>query len=295
MIDYNKGFNKGALFALLSGACSGFIPIFAVYAYQGKATVLTFIFLRSLIGATVFFLYIFIRSEPLKLSWRQVGYLFLGGGLLEPLQSTLYLTSVKYLQPSLVQLIFYTYPALVALLSFLFFRERLSGKTAAAIAVSFTGLVMVLGGSAGRVSLIGIIAAFGAALICSTVVVLSHHLVGQIQPLLVGAFFSLFTSLSVLPVGLPTGIIDFGIGLRAWLAIAGCALIATNLARFLFLTGMKLVGSTLASILCMIEPVVTVVFSAFLFSQFLTWFQLLGGLVILLGGAAAVASKQESV
>lgn len=287
-----SSFNKGALFALLAGVCSGFIPIFAVYAYQGKATVLTFIFLRALIGAAVFFVYIFLNSLPIKLSKRQLACAFLGGGVLEPLQSTLYLTSVKHLPASLVQLIFYTYPALVALLSMLLLRERLSGRTAAAIAVSFAGLLMVLGGSAGRASAVGIAAAFGAALICSTVVILSRYLVGQLDPVPVGAFFSLFTSLSVLPVGLLTGGISFAIELKAWLAVTGCALVATNLARFLFLTGIRLIGSTLASILCMIEPLVTVVFSAILFSQFLTWFQLLGGLVILLGGALAVASNQ---
>ncbi len=286
-------FNKGALFALLAGVCSGFIPIFAVYAYQGRATVLTFIFLRAFIGAAVFFLYILLRSLPVRLSSSQLACIFLGGGVLEPLQSTLYLTSLKHLQPSLVQLIFYTYPALVALLSLLLLRERLSGRTAAAIAISFSGLLLVLGGSGWRTSLVGVAAAFGAALICSSVVVLSRFLVGHIDPVLLGALFSLFTSLSVLPVGLLTGGISFSIELKAWLAVTGCALVATNLARFLFLTGIRLVGSTLASILCMIEPLVTVVFSAILFSQYLTWFQLLGGLVILIGGGLAVASNQE--
>ncbi len=288
-------FRRGALLALFSGICSGFIPIFALYAYQGHASVLTFIFLRSLIGAGVYFLYLLRQSLPVNPSWRQIGYLFAVGGLLEPLQSTLYLTSVKYIQASLVQLIFYTYPALVALLSFLIYKEKPSGKTAAAIAVSFTGLIMVLGASPGRVNLAGIILAFGAALVCSTVILLSYRLVRQIHPLLVGAFFSLFTSLTVLPVGLLAGSIRFGIELKAWLAIIGCALVATNLARIAFLTGMKLVGSTPASVLCMIEPLVTVIFSALLFSQFLTWFQLLGGLVILLGGAVAVVSKKERV
>lgn len=286
-------FTKGALLALFSGIFSGFIPIFALYAYRGQASVLTFIFLRTLIGASVYFLYLWRKSLPVHLSCRQLGCLFVMGGVLETLQSALYLTSVKYLQASLVQLIFYTYPALVALFSFLLFREKPSRRTVAGIAISFTGLSMVLGASAGKANLLGMALAFGSALICSVVILLSYRLVREIDPLLIGSFLSLFTALTVLPVGLLGKGISLAIELKAWLAIIGCALVATNLARFCFLTGMKLIGSTLASLLCMVEPLVTVVFSALLFSQFLTWLQLLGGLIVLLGGAVAVASMKE--
>lgn len=76
-------FTKGALLALFSGICSGFIPIFALYAYRGQASVLTFIFLRTLIGASVYFLYLWRKSLPVHLSCRQLGCLFVMGGVLD--------------------------------------------------------------------------------------------------------------------------------------------------------------------------------------------------------------------
>jgi drug/metabolite transporter (DMT)-like permease len=47
-------------------------------------------------------------------------------------------------------------------------------------------------------------------------------------------------------------------------------------------------GSTTASILSNIEPVTSVILSAWLFSQHLSWPQLAGGVLILAGGTLAV-------
>jgi drug/metabolite transporter (DMT)-like permease len=284
-------FRTGALLVFSSAVCCGLIPIFAIYAYQGSATVFEVIFLRAVIASGIFFLYLLLRPRKISLNRVLVGYLLITG-IVEGLQASLFLTAVKYIQASLAELLFYTYPVLVSVFSFFLFKERLSVKATAAAAFSFVGLLMVLGTSMGKVNLYGVLLALGAALVCAFDVLLSYRVVKEVEPVVASAFITMFTALASLPVGLLSGQITFSIEFKGWLAITACALICTNLARVAFLTGIKRVGSTFASVLCLVEPLVTVAFSALLFSQVLSAVQLLGGMVILAGGAMVVAARK---
>lgn len=204
----------GMLNVVLAGVGYGFVPIFALYAYQGQASVLTFIFLRALTAATLFSLYIFMRSIKVSLSITQWVYLF-AVGLLETLQAFLYLSSVKYISASLTELLFCTYSILVALFSFFIYREKLSVKLAVAIILSFVGLMMVLGVSPGKVNFYGVVLAFGAAFCSAVGILIGYRIVLEVDPIISGTFISFFMALLVLPVGLYTKGIHFNIEMKA--------------------------------------------------------------------------------
>jgi len=285
-----NSFKTGVLLVLFSALGCGFIPIFAIYAYQGRASVYTFIFLRSFIAAFIFFVYLFKKSVPFKITSSQILFLF-GVGALEALQSCFFLTSVKYIQASLTELVFYTYPIMVAVLSFFFYGEKLSSKKILAIIISFIGLVMVLGTSPGGAKTLGILLALGAAVVCSVVTVLIYKIVSEINAVIAAAFLCLFMGLTVVPIGFFAGELVLDIDLFAWLSIIGCALVSTNMAGLAFLIGVKHIGSTMASVLCMIEPLFTLIFCALLFAQVPTLVQIFGGLLIIAGGVIVVNSR----
>lgn len=284
---------KGALLVFCSAVCSGLIPIFTLYAYQGGATTLEFIFLRTFLAAAVFFLYIFSKKIKIKVNRTQMGLLLLIG-LVELIQSSMFLTSIKYIQASLAILLFYTFPVLVALFSYLLYRERLAAQTVAAIGLSLLGLLLAVGTAVGNLNIFGVLLALGAALLTAVDVLLSYIVVQKLGPILTCSFVILFTSLIVLPVGLLGGQISLRLEPLTWLVVIACALLSTVVSRFTWLSGMRILGSTIASVICLAEPPVTVILSALLFSQVLTWVQLLGGLIILVGaGLATVGAGQK--
>jgi len=284
-------FKTGTLLVLLSGVCFGFVPVLGLYAYQGGATVLTLLFLRFTFAACIFFTYLFARSIKLRLTRAIVFPLLLIGGLFHPLQSYLYLASLKYISAGLAVLLFYTYPVWVAIWSFLFHKERLSVQTACAIALAFAGLSLVVGTSLDTVNSIGVILALGSAFFISIYIISSGKILQQMDSIVVSAFLTLLNSVFFFVVGSATGTLNFHLEPLGWLATIASAIIATNIALFAFLAGLERVGSTTASILCMTEPVTTAIFSALLLSQRLTLLQWFGGLVILLGAALVVVAK----
>ncbi|HHY40642.1 MAG TPA: DMT family transporter [Syntrophaceticus sp.] len=285
-------YQTGVILVLISAVCYGFIPIFSVYAYREGATTLNFLFYRYLVAAVVFFLYLAVRRIKIQLSWRQLFWLFILGGVFNVVQSIFFVASVKYISAGLTTLLFFTHPILVAVLSY-FQGERLSRGTAVAIFISFAGLFMVLDSSLGEVNTIGIALSLGAAIFYTGFVLLGNRLVKNIDVVVMNAFISLFTVVVLLPLTYFDGSLGAPATLKGFLAAAGCGLVTSNIAPFAFFAGITAVGATTATILSNAEPVTAVVLSALLFSQHLTGMQLCGGLLILVGGTIAVLAKKS--
>jgi len=284
-------FYRGAFLVFLSAAGFGLIPIFALYAYKGGANVNTLLFLRFTTAAIFFFILIMVKNIKFQLTRSHVLSLFILGSVLYTLQSNFYLSSVKFIPASLAVLLFYTYPVFVALLSSLVIRETLSRQILASIALSIIGLIMVLGDSFNNINPQGIMLAFGSALLYSFYIVLGNRVVQQLPALLTSAFITLFASISYLIMGISTSSIKLDLSAEAWVAVAGIVLFSTIMAILTFFRGIELIGSTKASILSMIEPLVTIGFSALLFYERLSWIQLLGGVFVVLSSVYVVTAE----
>ncbi|MCX7921703.1 MAG: DMT family transporter [Clostridia bacterium] len=288
-----SNFYKGICLIILSVIGFGLMPIFALYAYKSGITVTTLLLIRFTAAALIMFIYIFIKIKKVSLKGRDLLMLFLLGGVCYTLQSTFYFSSVRYIPASLAALILYTYPAVVAVLTFFVDGERLTGKTIGSILISFAGLVLILGTSIGSINLLGVLFAAGASFVYSCYIVLGNKVVKKLPSIVTSGFVMGFTALGLLLLGLSTGNISFDFDIRALGPIVGLIFFSTILAILTFFRGLELLGPTKASIISVLEPVVTAVFSAILFHEVMTVLQLLGGLVVLLGAAFTVRTGQQ--
>ncbi|UED78015.1 DMT family transporter [Brevibacillus sp. DP1.3A] len=73
--------------------------------------------------------------------------------------------------------------------------------------------------------------------------------------------------------------------------LLGIVVFSTVVAISFFFRGLQLIGSTKASVLSTLEPVVTFGFSAMLFGEAFSLLQLLGGCAVLVGAALIVSGK----
>ncbi|WP_126425163.1 DMT family transporter [Brevibacillus marinus] len=285
----------GSVYVLISAASFALIPIFALYAYQGGVSVSTLLFLRFLIAAGLFFSYLFLRKrERLNVTRQQLLQLLLLGGVCYTLQSILYFSSVAYIPASLAVLMFYTFPIFVALLAFLVDKEPLKRRTVLSILLAMSGLVLVLGTSFGEVAIGGVLLAVGSAVCNAIYIILGSRTVRHLSPLLMSGYVSLFAACSLFIVGLSTGGLSFSFAAGAWWAVLSVAVICTVIAMFSLYRGLSLVGPVRTAVLSMIEPVVTILFSALLLAEQLTWLQLLGGAIVLTGAFLIVVAREEA-
>jgi drug/metabolite transporter, DME family len=193
-------------------------------------------------------------------------------------------------------IVFYTYPAWVAIAAVPVFGEHLGLRKGGAIALSGLGLVMLLaaptaGGS--NIDLIGVALALVASL-CQV----GFALVGtggfrSVPPLQSAAMLRLFSAalygLLLLPLLVLTGqggtITDPLERADAWSLILIAGVIGAAIPAVLIIAGYRRVGPTRGAVLMLVEPVTGVILAALLLSERPTAVQLVGGLLVLVGAA----------
>lgn len=282
---------KGVALVLLSALGFGLMPIFAIFTYREGLNVPTLLFLRFTFAALLMFAYLRIKGNKVALSRRQVALLFLLGGILYSAQSSLYFSSMRFIPASLAVLLLYTHPIFVAVIASIVDKERLSRADIAAIALSMTGLVFVLGAAPAAVSIAGVLMALVAAVVYSVYLVLGTRVVKELAPVATSASVAACAAISLLAFGTATGAFDFTLTLRSWLAVAAIVAISTVMPMLTLFRGLELIGPTRSSILSMVEPLITFAFAALFFGDRLTAPQLAGGLAVLAGAFLVIKAR----
>lgn len=194
---------------------------------------------------------------------------------------------------ALALMLFYTYPAGVALVDVLLGHERLTGSRVAALVLSSAGVVLVLaggmGGGAGGMAIDPLGIALGLLAAASQVVFMTVSRSGyRAVPADAATFLILSTSVvgaSAIAVvaGQADGLIAPFRSVDPWpfLLLAGVA--GAGVSSLLFLTAIRRMGGTRTGILMLLEPVVGVVLAGVLLGEAMGPMQAVGGALVLTG------------
>lgn len=284
----------GHFLVFLSATGFGLLTIFASFAYESGVSVATLLFLRFAFASVIFFAYLFLRIKKWSMTRKQLLSLVFLGCVLYTLQSSFYFSSVKYISTALAALLLYLYPVFVAVLSFFVNKERLSVPLVLSMVISLFGMVFVLGSPGGNSNIIGVLLALGAAVVYSFYIVIGNRVALKVPPIITSAFIALFASVSFFIWGVFTDTLNFEFEASGWLPILSIAIFSTVVSMFCFFAGMNLTGPTKASILSMIEPVVTSVFSILLLQEKMSYPQIFGGLIVLTGAILVVVAREKA-
>ena len=278
--------SSGTLMCLASGAAFGAMAVFGKLSYDEGATVGTLLVVRFGLAAVLFWLLLAARGslrEVRRLGRRDLGLALALGAAGYALQAGGYFAALERIDASLLALILYTYPAMVAGAALAIGRERLNGRKVAALLLASSGLVLVLAGAgAGALDPLGAALGLGAAMVYTTYILVSERVVARVRPpvlaaiVCTGAAASLLVGTTLLGEFRPADLTAAGWG---WLACL--AVISTVGAVSLFFAGLDRVGPTAASILSTVEPVVTVLLAFLVFGEVLGAVQLAGGALVL--------------
>lgn len=192
---------------------------------------------------------------------------------------------------ALALLVFYLYPAMVAVVSVVWFRERLDGLRWLALGVSLAGLVLVLAGAGGigEVDLLGVGLAFAGALAQVFYVLAARHGFAhvpapQAAALSMAGALAIYIAAAALTGGLAAFAAPLASADALWpVLVAGIA--GAGVPTVAYITGIRMLGPSRAAILATLEPVVGVALAAWLLGETPSPVQLAGGALIV---AAAV-------
>ncbi|HEY7123738.1 MAG TPA: DMT family transporter [Ktedonobacterales bacterium] len=284
----------GVALILISAAGYGTQAIFARLAYAAGVNVATLLLLRFLLSIAVLWLILLLRGR-----WRHAwgvlsqpkrGVKLLALGMIFAGNSAAFFTALTYLHIAVVELLLYLYPGIVLILSALFLHERLSGRKIIALMLALAGSALTVGppgsvalpGIAGGKVVLGLVIAASTGLIYASYIVWGTRLTTGI-PADVSGVVSMTGTALVFVVGALLGdgaSLQFSSG--AWPAIGAVALFSTVIATSFFLAGLERLGPSRAAILATVEPVVTLMLATLVLHDPPRWFQVVGGILILL-------------
>ncbi|GAB6171160.1 EamA family transporter [Paradesulfitobacterium aromaticivorans] len=272
----------GVLAILISTLGFCVYPILGKIVFAGGATVATVLFIRFGAAATVFWAVILWKNGRPRLESKTWFALLAMGGIGYAGMAGLYLWSVQFIPASIASLIFYSFPLLVTVIAIITRQEIVSGLKILGLTSSSLGLMLVIGLNFGGVNLTGALITFSAAVVHSLNVVIGNRMLKVSDPLLSTAVITTGAAITPGILALATGF-TWQLSAPTWLAIAGITLFSSIIAMSSFYKGLQLVGASTASILSMLEPVMTGTLAYIFLGERLTFTQLMGGALVILG------------
>jgi drug/metabolite transporter (DMT)-like permease len=277
----------GALYCLASAAGFGAMGIFGKLAYDEGVTVGTLLSARFVLAAVLFWLILVCARGGIRelrsLSRRDVVIAVALGAVGYGAQAGAFFAALDRLDASLLALLVYTYPVLVAVASIAVGREPARRSTAVSLALASTGLVLVLAGAAaGALDALGTALGLTAATVYTGYILISDGVTARVGPLALSTLVCTGAGVSLTLGGLAGGDLDPGaVTAEGYAWLGALAVVSTVGAVALFFAGLRRVGPTAASILSTLEPVVTVALAFAVFGESLGPAQLTGGALVL--------------
>jgi drug/metabolite transporter, DME family len=194
-----------------------------------------------------------------------------------------YFTSINLMDISIAVILLYTSPAFVAVLSYIFLKEKITVRKIIAVCGTVAGCILIagMGGSAG-LSVIGVVIGLGAGLGYALYSIFGKFALQKYEPFTVTLYTFLTASAVLLPITrlwekaslfLKPEVLFLGLGL---------GLLPTVLAYFLYTWGLEKTESSKAAVIATIEPVVAILLGVALYSESLGFLQLSGSMIIIL-------------
>jgi drug/metabolite transporter (DMT)-like permease len=292
--------SSGTLFSLASGAAFGSMAIFGKLAYGQGVTTGTLLAARFTIGAALFWVLVAAGGslrEARGLTRRDVRLAVVLGAVGYAAQAGLYFVALQRIDASILELLLYTYPAMVAVAAVVLGRERVNARRASALALTSVGLVLVLAGTAaGKFNVVGALLGVGAAVVYTIYILSSERIAGRLSPYVLSALVCTGAAVTLTLGSAALGELRPGdVTAEGWLWLGCIGVVSTVAAIGFFFAGLRRVGPTNASILATSEPVVTVFLAFLVFSETLGSVQILGAALVLASVLVLQSRSRERV
>lgn len=277
-IKPHANLQMGQLMALSSAAFLGVNTSLARLAYEGGSNPGTVVFLRIVMTALVVGGIIIFARRSFALPKAAILPIF-GVGFCVVFQGVAYLSSVNYIPVGLAVLLFYTFPLMVALSSWIIDKQEVDRARLIAFLFAFGGIGLAVGPSFNVLDWRGIaLALVGAVGVAFTFIFTAQSLkhVGSTAV----SFYSNVFAIPMMAItmmmmgGYQPPATDVGI-----LGLLGVC-IFYSLAVAMQYAAIHSIGKAFTALLSNIEPVVSIAAGALLLGEVLSGLQYMGGLIV---------------
>jgi len=263
---------------------------------------LTLVAFRLLIGAGALQLVLRLRNIPVPRAPKVLAALAFMGLMNNIIPFTLITWSEapgpQQVNSGLAAVLIAAVPIFTAMIAHFALRdERLTLLRVLGVVVGFAGVVVLmsprLNGIGGEQGLLGALAVITAALAYGIATIFSRRVLTGVAPIVLGAVQMTWSSLALLPIAfLIERPVLADVTTRAWFSVAWLGLLGSGLAYIFYFGLIRSIGATRTTMVTYISPIVAVILGAVFNAESIHW-TLIGGMVLIIGGAVIVNRKSK--
>ena len=286
---------KGYINGVLASVSYGTNPLFALPLYACDIGASSVLFFRYFIATLIYYFWLkFVKKISLKINKNEAITLFILG-LTFSLSSITLFVSFKYIESGIACTILFVYPAMVAIIMAMFFKEKLSFSVLVAMFITALGIVFLSNAKTdSNINLLGLVLIFVSALSYAIYMVgvkklpAVKHLRGDKL-----SFYVMLFGISVYVVNT-----KFCTNLqilntpKEWLLAICIAIIPTIISLETITIAIKFIGSTKTAILGALEPLTATVLGILLFGESISISKVIGMLLVFAGVFVIINSKK---
>jgi drug/metabolite transporter, DME family len=261
-----------------------FEALVAVRASVGWVTILLFVLLARGAGSLRVARRDFLFLVPLGLVGIGAFYL-------------LYFFTVRESMVGTAAILLYSSPAFVSLLAWIFLKETLGVLRILALALTFGGIFMVVGGyDLADLEISPLVVATGllSGLTYGLYSIVGKPVAGRLDPAVILSYALGFGTVLLVIFALPTFHTLVGLTSGSYALLFMLAVVHTSLAFGLYTVGLKRLDAGQAAIVATVEPVVAGAIGVVLLGEMLTAPKVLGALLVLTGAALAQVRLEKA-
>lgn len=262
---------KGYLLGAIAAATYGMNPLFALPLYKEGLSPDAVLFFRYLFAIPILAIMIRARGRNFRIESADITPLAIFG-LLFALSSLALFRSYTYMNAGIASTLLFVYPIMVAVIMFLFFREKITAQTLLCIVMALGGIAMLFEGNDGHtLSLKGTLLVMASALCYAIYIVGVNNCRLKEMATIKVSFYVLLFGWAVIAI---SSLVSGGFHLPSrwymWFYLLMLALLPTAVSLLCTTYAIKLIGATPTAILGALEPVTALLFGVTIFDEVVT-------------------------
>lgn len=272
---------KGYIYTALSAIIFGLMPLLTKIIIARGATSLTIAFFRVFYVTIVLFFVLKIKKIDLYLEKRDLLSVVLTSIFGSGLTIIILNESYNYVDTGIATSLHFLYPLFVAILCCFFYGEKIKKKQIISLSFALVGIICFM--SKGNGSLFGYFLAIASGLTYAFYLVkMDKTGLVKMNALKLSFYLALFTTIEIFIINLFMQDVVFKLDAIAYGLLSVLALSSSFLATVLLQKGVLLLGSTRASFICLLEPVISMIVGILWLNEAFTFNKGLGGLAIII-------------
>ena len=298
-------FSLGITIALLAAILFSTKAIIIKLSYRYDVDAVSLLLLRMAFAMPFYFVIVIKLSRANLERWRRVPtryWLFLAvvSALGYYLSSFLDFSALKFVDAGLARVILFVYPTFVALMTFVFFKERLSRLQLSALVTTYLGLFFVFGRNVQNISLsqsfwMGTTLLLLCAFFFALFLVASQWLIPRFGSASFTSFSMILAAIYVIIHFLSTHDLSqiFHLHRHVYLYGLAIAFFATVIPSYMMNDAIRMIGATRVGILSSIGPVCTILLAYWLLDERMNFEQIVGSALVIAGVTLVGVEKRR--